>query len=88
MSGIYSIGIDLGRTSLRVAAYSEGHSFLEIIVLPTRLSAGRDQVVKDMCGPIKALMSRNYTIEGSWELRSEPPAPLNCRQASCANLPI
>jgi len=34
MTGKYSIGIDLGGTNLRVAAYCEGDAFLETITLP------------------------------------------------------
>jgi len=69
MSKTYSIGVDLGGTNLRVAAYDGGHGFLETIVLPTRLGEGRDQVVRDMCEAIKALRARDY---GSRELQSEP----------------
>ena len=60
MSETYSIGVDLGGTNLRVAAYGGSNGFLETIVLPTRLTAGRDQVVKDMCEAITTLISRDY----------------------------
>jgi glucokinase len=55
----YSIGVDLGGTNLRIAAYGGGDGFLETITMPTRLSAGRDQVVRDMCEAVTALMSRD-----------------------------
>lgn len=45
MSKAYSIGVDLGGTNLRVAAYDGGRGFLDTIVLPIRLDMGRDQVV-------------------------------------------
>lgn len=60
MTNKYSIGVDLGGTNLRVAAYVGGDGFLETISLPTRLSAGRDQVVRDMCEAVTALMRRDY----------------------------
>jgi glucokinase len=56
----FSIGVDLGGTNLRIAAYSAGVSFFETIVLPTRLSAGRGEVVKDLCEAVSALMTRDY----------------------------
>lgn len=60
MSKTYSIGVDLGGTNLRIAAYTEGTDFLETILIPTRLSEGRERVVKDMCEAIEALMARSY----------------------------
>lgn len=54
----YSIGVDLGGTNLRVAAYRPGSGLLETILLPTRLAAGRDAVVEDMCGAIEQLQIR------------------------------
>ena len=59
MSDIFSIGVDLGGTNLRIAAYKSGTDFLETILLPTRLAAGRDQVVMDMCEAIEALAKRH-----------------------------
>ncbi|HTV58750.1 MAG TPA: ROK family protein [Verrucomicrobiae bacterium] len=49
----YTIGVDLGGTNLRIAAHSEGRNFLDSISLPTRLQAGRDAVVQDMCGAVQ-----------------------------------
>lgn len=60
MRDSYSIGVDLGGTNLRVAAYIGGESFLESIVLPTNLGVGRDQVVRDMCEAIETLAVRSY----------------------------
>lgn len=54
----YSIGVDLGGTNLRIAAYTHDAGLLETILLPTRLPAGREAVVDDMCGAIKTLQSR------------------------------
>jgi glucokinase len=57
-SGQFTIGVDLGGTNLRIAAYTEGADFLESIALPTRISAGRDAVVDDMCGAIQQLRAK------------------------------
>jgi glucokinase len=60
MTESYSIGVDLGGTNLRIAAYAAGTDFLETVYLPTRLDAGRDRVVRDMCEAIAALSKKNY----------------------------
>lgn len=54
----FSIGVDLGGTNLRVAAYVGGEDFLEVIQLPTRLSEGPDIVVRDMCEAIHSVRQR------------------------------
>lgn len=54
----YSIGVDLGGTNLRIAAYTHHDGLLETILLPTRLSAGREAVVEDMCTAIHTLEAR------------------------------
>jgi glucokinase len=54
----YTIGVDLGGTNLRVAAYTRDAGLLETILLPTRLAAGRIAVVEDMCGAISDLRNR------------------------------
>ncbi|WP_158750334.1 ROK family protein [Acidobacterium sp. S8] len=53
----FSIGVDLGGTNLRVAAYTYSSGLLETILLPTRLAAGRHAVVEDMCQAIRKLRS-------------------------------
>jgi glucokinase len=55
----YTIGVDLGGTNLRIAAYSQSSGIRDQIVLPTRLAAGRDAVVEDMCGAIRQLLDKN-----------------------------
>jgi len=54
----FTIGVDLGGTNLRIAAYSDGASFLESVSLPTRLSAGRDAVIDDMAAAILRLREK------------------------------
>jgi glucokinase len=54
----YSIGVDLGGTNLRIAAWTHHAGLLETILLPTRLAAGPDAVVADMCKAIETLRIR------------------------------
>lgn len=55
---LFSIGVDLGGTNLRIAAGTCDGQLLETILLPTRLAAGRNAVVEDMCGAIETLQAR------------------------------
>jgi glucokinase len=87
MSETYSIGVDLGGTNLRVAAYEAGRGFLETIVLPTRLSAGRDQVVRDMCEAIKALRTRGFGDREGIGIAIGTPGPLELPSGILRNPP-
>ena len=55
----YTIGVDLGGTNLRIAAYSEAAGLLDQIHLPTRLAAGPHAVVQDMCDAIRQLIDKH-----------------------------
>jgi glucokinase len=57
-SQVLTIGVDLGGTNLRVAAYTPELGVLDLIMLPTRLEAGPRAVVDDMCGAIQQLIER------------------------------
>lgn len=57
---IFSIGVDLGGTNLRIASYTRGVDFLDTILMPTRLAEGRDRVVRDMCEGIETLANRDH----------------------------
>jgi glucokinase len=83
----YSIGVDLGGTNLRVAAYSGGDNFLESIVLPTRLSAGRDQVVRDICEAVEALTTRGYGDRAFAGIAVGSPGPLELPAGILRNPP-
>ncbi len=64
---IYTIGVDLGGTNLRIAAYTRAAGLLETILLPTRLAAGRSAVIDDLCGAVFDLIkrfSRDYELFG------------------------
>jgi glucokinase len=56
-SQVLTIGVDLGGTNLRIAAYSPDVGVMQSIALPTRLEAGPLGVVDDMCGAILALLA-------------------------------
>ena len=59
MSGTYSIGVDLGGTNLRVAAYAAGMGLMESMRVPTRLADGPECVVRDICDAIFTLKEKN-----------------------------
>ncbi|WP_263359701.1 ROK family protein [Acidicapsa ligni] len=63
----FSIGVDLGGTNLRIAAYSPASGVLEVISLPTRLASGSLAVVDDLCDGVQALIARHsdeYELSG------------------------
>lgn len=51
-----TVGIDLGGTNLRIAAFGREWSRLASVNLPTRVSAGPAAVVDDMCGAIRSIL--------------------------------
>ena len=65
MQGQFSIGVDLGGTNLRVAAYRSGSQVAELISLPTRLSQGRDRVIHDLKDAVLALRGK-FTGHGEY----------------------
>jgi glucokinase len=81
----FSIGVDLGGTNLRVAAYREQAGIVDSVLLPTRLSFGRDQVVQDMCDAIRTLTERN---EGTlFGIGIGSPGPLELPEGILRNPP-
>lgn len=87
MNGEFSIGVDLGGTNLRVAAYASGTEFLETVLLPTRLAEGRIQVVRDMCEAIQALARRRYGERTLAGIGIGVPGPLELPQGILRNPP-
>lgn len=55
---LLTIGVDLGGTNLRIAAFSPDHGILGSIVFPTRLESGPEAVVDDICGGIRQLLDQ------------------------------
>jgi glucokinase len=83
----FSIGVDFGGTNLRVAAYAPAAGFLETIHIATRLQAGRDAVVADMCAGIRKLRDRyseNATLKG---IGIGSPGPLELPEGRLRNPP-
>lgn len=72
----YSIGVDLGGTNLRIAAFTHDDGLLETILLPTRLAAGREAVVDDMCTAIRTLESRYSAAHELTGVGVGTPGPL------------
>lgn len=62
----FSIGVDLGGTNLRIAAVEQSGELLEKLTLGTRVAAGRDHVIDDMCDAIRRTVER---FEGAGTLR-------------------
>lgn len=73
---LYSIGVDLGGTNLRIAAYTHSDGLLETILLPTRLAAGREAVVADMCQAIETLLTRYSAAHKLAGIGVGTPGPL------------
>lgn len=83
----YSIGVDLGGTNLRIAAYTREKSLLDTILLPTRLKAGRDAVVEDLCSAVETLerrFSSQFTLVG---VGIGTPGPLELPAGRLHHLP-
>jgi glucokinase len=53
----FSVGVDLGGTSLRVAAFTQDWERLKAVSMPTRVAAGPQAVMNDMCSAIRKLVS-------------------------------
>lgn len=58
-SQVLTIGVDLGGTSLRIAAYTPDQGVLESVSLRTRLEAGPVAVVDDMCEAVLKLLRQH-----------------------------
>ena len=56
--GRLTIGVDLGGTNLRIAAFDSEWTRLAYINLPTRVSEGPDAVVGDMCDAIRRVLEQ------------------------------
>src|ERR1700691_4045054 len=56
--GRLTIGVDLGGTNLRIAAFDPEWNRLAYINLPTRVSQGPDAVVGDMCDAIRRVLEQ------------------------------
>jgi glucokinase len=82
----YTVGVDLGGTNLRIAAYSRASGILDQIQLPTRLQAGRDAVVRDMCGAIQQLIDK-HSRAALVGIGVGSPGPIELPEGRLRNLP-
>jgi glucokinase len=55
-SASLTIGVDLGATNLRIAAFSPESGIVQSVALPTRVAAGPMAVVDDICDGIRRLL--------------------------------
>lgn len=62
---VYSIGVDLGGTNLRIAAVNSDGKLLEKMTLGAEVSRGRDFVITEMCNAIEAQRTK---YQGSGQL--------------------
>src|ERR1700678_1477272 len=53
-----TVGVDLGGTNLRIAAFDSQWNRLAFINLPTRASLGPEAVVRDMCDAIRSVLEQ------------------------------
>ena len=83
----FSIGVDLGGTNLRIAAYASGREFLETIQIPTRINAGRDAVVADMSGAIAKLREAHSAGRKLKGVGIGSPGPLELPEGRLRNPP-
>jgi glucokinase len=51
----FAIGVDLGGTSLRIAAVENSGKILEKITTGTEVARGRDRVIDEMCAAVRSL---------------------------------
>lgn len=83
----FSIGVDFGGTNLRVAAYTPAAGILETIQISTRLQAGRDAVVADMCAGIRKLRDRYGANDALKGIGIGSPGPLELPEGRLRNPP-
>ncbi|HEX3435289.1 MAG TPA: ROK family protein [Pseudacidobacterium sp.] len=55
----FSIGIDLGGTNLRIAAFTSDWQRLGSVSVPTRVGSGPQAVLDDMCSAVKHLVAEH-----------------------------
>ncbi len=83
----FSIGVDLGGTSLRVAALSSEGERLNSFSLPTRVSDGPDAVVSDICSAIKNSLAQTVDAGALRGIGLGSPGPLELPRGRLLHLP-
>lgn len=87
VEGQFSLGVDLGGTNLRVASYRSGKQVAELISLPTRLSQGRERVIRDLKDAVHALRTRFQPNGDSAGIGVGSPGPLELPAGVIRNPP-
>ncbi len=83
----YSIGVDLGGTNLRIAAFSSRWKPLQSVRLPTRVHAGAEAVVSDMCRAIRSVMETCADVGELEGIGIGSPGPLELPEGVLHNPP-
>ena len=83
----FALGVDLGGTNLRVAAYRSGSKVAELISLPTRLSQGRERVVHDLKDAVLALRGKYQQPGQTIGIGVGSPGPLELPAGIIRNPP-
>jgi glucokinase len=85
--GLYSIGVDLGGTNLRIAAYSREDGLKDVIQLSTRRPGGRDAVIVDLCEAVESLWVQFGGIERCMGIGVATPGPMELPDGRLLNPP-
>src|SRR5579862_2992190 len=73
---VLTIGIDLGGTSVRIAAHTQAKGVLSSLTLRTRLEAGPKAVVGDMCAGVRQLLDQHLNGRELAGIGIGSPGPL------------
>jgi len=84
---LFSVGVDLGGTNLRIAAYAGGTDVLDTILLPTRLSEGPERIVRDICEAVTSLSRRSFGGRNFAGVGIGTPGPLQLPEGILRNPP-
>ncbi len=73
---LLTVGVDLGATNLRIAAYSPVAGLLETVAIPTRIQAGPLGIVRDMCDAVERLIGAHGEHRETAGVGVGSPGPL------------
>jgi glucokinase len=73
---LYSIGVDLGGTNLRVASFDPNRGLRDSVELLTRRHAGRDAVIADLCDAVESLIRKNDARQECAGIGVATPGPM------------
>ena len=73
---LYSIGVDLGGTNLRVATFDRNRGLRDSVELMTRRRAGSDAVIADICDAVESLIRKVAGREECAGIGVATPGPM------------